>query len=131
MAPTSGSALALLVLAASHLLGGCLFDDGAKDWRHEYEAALRSVEPADGIDEREARLLAGEYFMTYISMCGVVGSVLPRDPCWEVTPHIGYVGAPAEPIRIDMRTGITSWTRGPTVTATSLIRGEIVIAPDP
>jgi hypothetical protein len=131
MIPMKASRRARALALLATLLTGCaLFDDDVEERRREHEEALRSVDPQDGIDEREAGLLADGYFGTYISGCGVVGPVTVHDDRWEVIPYVGIAALPGPPIRIDVRTGETSWPAGPTVTATSLVRGETIAVPD-
>jgi hypothetical protein len=115
----------LLPCSALLLLGGCLSE--LEESRLEHAAALRSVELADGIDEREATILADEYFHTYVSGCGVIGRVLERESYWEAETYVGYAAAPGEPVRIDMLTGAVSRPSGPTVEAASLLRGGLVL----
>lgn len=79
--------------------------------RSQARAILAGVSSADGIDRKEAGLIARAYFMLDVSGCGFPAEPERDGAWWTSVAHVGYAGQPdSEPIRIDARTG---GVRGP------------------
>ncbi|MFC1737985.1 hypothetical protein ACFL1G_02925 [Planctomycetota bacterium] len=78
-----------------------------------------TVTVEDEIDCLEAAVLADAYFMSYISACGAVGTVIDQGDKWEAKTVIGYAAVPFESIFIQKTTGIITCTKGPVVTPPS------------
>lgn len=81
------------------------------------EAYLK-IKLADGIDKKEAYILADAYFGAYISGCGFAS----QDPIdqgnkWEIKTFFGYAAQPYDSIFIDKATGTITCTKGPTIKA--------------
>jgi len=109
------------VLALGCLLGACRSEaDLAEESRREFQRELRAVVVADGIDQREAKRLADEYFGRHIGACGAVETPIDRGAYWEAPARFGYAAVPIDPLRIDKASGLVSWPGGPTVTAAEL-----------
>jgi hypothetical protein len=72
-------------------------------------ASASQVNITDGIDVREAQLLASAYFHRHISGCGYVGIPQRRGHRWIARAFAGYAGTPRGIIEIDDRTGAASW----------------------
>ena len=79
--------------------------------------AYHSVTLEDGIDQKEASLLAGAYFTAYISGCGGTDEPIDIGHAWEIKTVIGVAAKPYAPIFIDKKTGKITCSKGPSITA--------------
>ena len=77
---------------------------------------LSKVDLRDGVDEKEAMILGGEYFIIFVSGCGTPGRPIDRGYHWELEMSIGYAAQKAdENIKIDKKTGQISLKGRPTL----------------
>jgi hypothetical protein len=71
---------------------------------------MRMVVLEDGIDEREANIIAKSYFLRFGPGCGGVADVVGDDKFWIGRTAVGAGGIPThDPIRIDKQTGRVTW----------------------
>lgn len=78
--------------------------------------AYAKVTPGDGIDKKEAFILAEAYFEAYISGDGVVSNdPIDLENKWEIEVYLGVVPMPYDSIFINKRTGVITCAKGPTI----------------
>ena len=86
------------------------------DERLKLEPQLRNITIEDGIDSKEANIIAQSYFLEFGPGCGMAIQATDDGRSWIVKTYIGYAGTETrEPIRIDKYTGQVSWSNGPTI----------------
>jgi hypothetical protein len=87
---------------------------------------INAVDLKAGITQQQAIAMSELYFINHISGCGFADTPVDRGRRWEVTPRIGYAGAPNEnPIIIEKHTGKISWKSGPTfMNISALLRAK-------
>ncbi|MBF0480019.1 MAG: hypothetical protein HQL26_11110 [Candidatus Omnitrophica bacterium] len=77
---------------------------------------LKKINIDDGVDYKEAQILAGLYFSDYISGCGCPGKIIDAGDHWEVELFFGYA---AEKMKnnliIDKASGKMTLTNYPTI----------------
>ena len=67
---------------------------------------LSKVDLRDGVDEKEATILGGEYFGAFVSGCGTQGKPIDKSDHWELEMYIGIAAQKAdENIKINKKTG--------------------------
>ena len=111
-------------------LSGCAGHRGvtSEQLRMEDRPKLHQIALADGIDQREAQLIAHAYFARFCTMKnGALSPVVDAGKEWVAATAIGdtiikhwfSTEAPLEetkePIRIDKKTGRVTWSEGPTI----------------
>jgi len=71
------------------------------------DAELRRVDSANGIDEEEAKAIAGVYMAEYLDIgCGAPHRAALRDQTWTVGLRVGYAGRESGgSIQVDSKTG--------------------------
>jgi hypothetical protein len=80
--------------------------------------AYSKIKLDDGIDKKEASILADVYFNVYISGCGgTSGDPIDQGNKWEIKTLFGYAAQPYDPIFIDKATGTIACAKGPTIKA--------------
>ena len=105
-----------LILTLSCILCGCETVQTRDDLQRELHAQLSTVVVEDGIDLREANIIAQSYFLRYGPGCGAAEDVTDGGESWISITPVGYAAIPTrEPIRIDKRTGRVTWSNGPTI----------------
>jgi hypothetical protein len=93
-------------------------------WR-DFNKTAASFSVADGVDQREANLLAQAFFLWKVGACGFAEAPEDAGGEWHSHPRIGYAGQPgSDIIRIDKRTGTVSYASEPPVAAASVIQHE-------
>ncbi len=81
----------------------------------ELVEVINAVDLITDVTQQQAIAMSELYFMKHISGCGFADTPVDRGSQWEVTPRIGFAGAPNEnPIIIEKHTGMISWKSGPT-----------------
>ncbi len=81
---------------------------------HSMSELRESVRSTDGIDRKEALIIATVYFHLHITGCGYLGRLHRRGQQWVSRPLLGDVGNPARYLlRIDAISGATAWPCGP------------------
>lgn len=78
----------------------------AFDDTHPIVPQFNSINADNGIDLREADILATIYFQKYSGMCGANFPVQKRGKKWHAAAIVGYAGSPAPDITIDIETGV-------------------------
>ena len=76
-----------------------------------------SITLEDGIDPKEASLLADVYFTAYISGCGGTDKPVDIGHAWEIKTVFGVAAQPYAPVFIDKKTGTITCDKGPTIKA--------------
>jgi len=78
--------------------------------------AYSKVNLGDGVDKKEAAVLADNYFKAHISACGATSlNPIDKGNLWEIETKIGFAATPYDPIIIDKKTGKITCSRGPAV----------------
>jgi hypothetical protein len=96
------------------VVGGC--GAGAKKAASAWvDEAYAHVTLEDGVDAREAEVLAVAYFHSYISGCGAVGAIVDRGDAWEAETWVGIAARRDESIFIDKTTGVMRCRKGPMI----------------
>lgn len=118
------------ILLLSFFLTGCSLliphptPEQAKKYREKMLAQVRQqrievlskVDLRDGVDDKEAMILGGEYFGTFVSGCGITGKPIDKQDHWELEMYIGIAAQKAdESIKIDKKTGQISLKGRPTL----------------
>ena len=67
---------------------------------------------AGATSAREARRLASEYMLRYVSGCGGVEESVLRGTVWDVPGRFGFAGTPRGAIHVDRATGMVSYSYG-------------------
>ena len=70
---------------------------------------LSQVRVNDGVNLKEAGLIAQAFFISQISGCGFPLKVEDGQGKWVAKTRVGYDGSYGKPIHIDKRTGNISW----------------------
>jgi hypothetical protein len=101
--------LACLTLSCSHL-------PSSDNQLRNLQAQLKTVVIEDGIDFREAEIIAQSYFYHFGPGCGVAPHVSDDGQSWISNTPVGYAATPTrEPIRIDKQSGRVTWSDGPPI----------------
>lgn len=80
-------------------------------------AQLAAIDLKDGVNQDEATLLGSEYFLRYVSSCGVTLKAVDRGSYWEVGMVEGVAAVSVkDKIHIDKTSGVISMNGKPTVT---------------
>ncbi len=66
---------------------------------------LKSVDLRDGVDQREATILADQYFFWKVSGCGGIDAVEDMGKAWKFQSRIGYEGRNGPILIIDKSNG--------------------------
>jgi len=124
----SSSFLALICLcfgcasqpASNETLADIIYGGNIPPTRHEQferlEPQLQNVTIDDGINSKEANIIAQIYFLRFGPSCGMAMPVTDDGGSWISTTYIGIGGTEThEPIRIDKHTGHVTWSSGPTI----------------
>jgi hypothetical protein len=98
------------------LLVGCRTnqDTTAKD-------AFDSVNVADGVDAREAKVLAQIYFGRVYGGCGVISEAIDANSNWKFQTYVGIAGIERDPILVDKYGRKIMCAGGPTIEDMSLL----------
>ncbi len=107
-----------IAIAISLLLWGCSASgtQTLSEQGRELRAELSGLSLEDGVDEREATVIAENYFRRHAdTSCGSLGAVGTAGSAWVVPVFLGIAAVRADDIRIDKRTGRVSWARGPDI----------------
>ncbi|HNV69969.1 MAG TPA: hypothetical protein PKO06_09740 [Candidatus Ozemobacteraceae bacterium] len=80
-------------------------------------STFAKVDLKDGVSQDEARVLAGDYLLHFVSGCGGIAEIKDKGAAWEATPLVGRGATPGEVILVDKKTGKLSSVRGPTIVA--------------
>lgn len=70
---------------------------------------LKKIKTSDGINQKEAYIIAKAFFLTEISGCGFPDEPVKQSGYWVSQTHIGLAGVCGEPIFIDINTGNATW----------------------
>lgn len=77
---------------------------------------LDAIEIDDGVNQMEAVVLAQEYFLAYVSGCGVTHEPVDRGDYWAVHAAVGYTATPPpNPITINKRSARLTLEGYPTI----------------
>jgi hypothetical protein len=75
---------------------------------------IAAITVEDGIDEREALIIATAYLYRHITGCGHPGHLRRKGGYWVSRPLLGYSAERAQHrLRIDAVSGAVSWPCGP------------------
>ncbi len=122
-APTLTVLLFVLAAQAGNLIGA---EPAAEGIEHAMTTALAAVDPDDGIDADEARILAQAYLGAAVSGCGGVGDVRAEGEAWVWDSLVGRGARPGPQIRV-ARDGTSISAAGhPSV---RIAAGAVVVAP--
>ena len=78
---------------------------------------LRSIDLEDGVSQMEASILGNEYFLRYVSSCGITKEAKDALDHWEVWANEGITAVPLkDSINIDKSSGVISMKDKQTVT---------------
>ena len=106
--------------ASNETLADMLYGGTTPHTRHEQvlklEPQLQNVTVDDGINSKEANIIAQSYFLRFGPTCGMAMQTTDDGKSWIAKTYIGYAGTETrEPIRIDKQTGQVTWSNGPTI----------------
>lgn len=75
-------------------------------WKEEKIKILSKINLNDGIDEKEAQILATQYFLSFISGCGMPLRPLDKGHYWDIGLVVGYTATKLDKnLIIDKKTG--------------------------
>ncbi|NTV66305.1 MAG: hypothetical protein HGB06_01195 [Chlorobaculum sp.] len=75
---------------------------------NEFDALIK-INASDGINKKEAYIIAKAFFLSEISGCGFPDEPVKKSGYWVSETHIGLAGVCGEPIFIDINTGTSTW----------------------
>ena len=70
---------------------------------------LIKINASDGINQKEAYVIARAFFLSEISGCGFPDEPVKQSGYWVSQTHVGLAGVSGEPIFIDINTGTATW----------------------
>lgn len=98
------------------VVSACTRTYSPEERANKLKNAASKVVVADGINEKEAAVLAANYYWMYIGIgCGGSGPAIDKGDYWEIDVRVGYAATRIEPIRIEKNTGRISRAGGPTI----------------
>ena len=88
---------------------------------------FNSINILDGVNKKEARVIANQYFWNYISNCGHTGEIIENQNRYSIKTHIGITGAESQKIiTVTKNGGVSSGKDEPKFECLYTLKSDII-----